>query len=308
MDFKNIFKIAQQIMNPRIAEEEEALELERNRKIAADLDLENNIKEQEFITEDLEEKKLELDLALAVALSLDVENNIEDQEFPTEAFKKKGVINGSTLVLENVPAVRDSNSGFRAILGGKHLSISMSRGDIVKQIRHNMDPDIKNLIDNDIKALYEDWILDSEKNLPNFLRPRFKDYLEIDQIGAIGDETGEQFEQRMSDEFVSMFDNHASRQSYFNGYLNDENNLPSQGTLIAFAKVLGVKLHCWQDNGGDNLRLVDNMVHEQNWKHNFADVHILQDGNHFDRLDLVPNKFRKAEELKRQENIGPQRR
>ena len=93
-----------------------------------------------------------------------------------KAIGKHGrMLKGSIEATGISKAKGDGNCGFRAILGGKFLDGEYDRKTIVDDIKRCLNnKEVKKLVGNDIKALYNEWVADSTKvKLPESLQGTF---------------------------------------------------------------------------------------------------------------------------------------
>jgi hypothetical protein len=204
----------------------------------------------------------------------------------------------------------DGNCGFRSILGHIYLKkekAALTRAGVIDllKINANKDNDIRQLISVEIVAKYREWIgnvWNMDRDFPEKLSELFRLYKTRSENKRLSPQAQEELMQGLEEE--CLLDE--IQTIYLDSYLSKDYIWPHiQGTLTAFATLIGVKLHCIHDEGNNKIRELTDINQPQ--REYEEEVFIFQNlaRDHFDRA-VVENTANLNQEKQKQQNGASQ--
>jgi ABC-type multidrug transport system fused ATPase/permease subunit len=184
----------------------------------------------------------------------------------------------------------DGNCGFRSILGNRYFRINpnlMTRKGVIEFLSSGLkDASIRRLISKDILAKYQEyvagtWFMDQDRKFPEKLRSKFQ---ELRRASAQNDSKDYQITHNRAIEAYCQ--ERETIQLYLNDYLIRDEIWPhAQGSLAAFAQMLGIRIYCLQQEVHSGYRMLEI---QQNLPDDEEEVFLVQnlERTHFERLEV----------------------
>jgi ankyrin repeat protein len=156
----------------------------------------------------------------------------------------------------------DGNCGFRSILGPIYARVNpglMTRAGVITFLTDGMkDESIRHLISKDVLAKYQEyvanvWAMEKDQKFPATLQTNFKQLKE-----AAKKDDSAAYQKSQEKKVEDYCQSKEAIQAYLGDYLKYDDVWPHvQGSLAAFAQMLGIRTHCLQKQIDSTYRHVD---------------------------------------------------
>jgi hypothetical protein len=223
---------------------------------------------------------------LQAPTSINNHTNVQHQQSNSQIFN---LTDGRQIKIRKLKkADGDGNCGFRSILGDDYLHKDpnlLSRKGIIQILKAELkDQTVNELVSRDLLAKYNEWVsgiweMEKDNLFPLSINIYFKTMRKQMKAGI----SNEALTNRIKYYCMSQ----TAILCYLDNYLIHDKIFPHmQGALLAFAKILGIKVHCFQEQADGSIKLLTDL--EYSLKHINGEAFLIQNsiGNHFDCLEV----------------------